>query len=98
MKFIRINEYLVLIARILLAFVFYFIARCLFYFYNYDLLSVSSFGEFMTLCYHGLTFDRIAILYINSLFILLSILPFVINTKPIYQKILFYIYFIFNGL
>ncbi len=98
MKYLRINEYLVLIARISLAFLFYFIARCLFYFYNHELLAVSSFGEFLTLCYHGLTFDRIAILYLNSLFILLSIAPFIINTKPFYQKLLFYIYIVFNGL
>lgn len=98
MNYVRLNEYFVLIARILMAFVFYFIARCLFFFYNYELLEVSSLGEFITLCYQGLTFDRIAILYLNSLFIVLSIAPFVINTKPFYQKILFYIYFIFNGL
>lgn len=92
----RVNELLVLFYRLFLAFFFYFIARTLFYFYNSDLLNVDSFKQFMTLAYHGLTFDRIAIFYVNILFILLSILPFFINTKKGYQKAIFYAYFIPN--
>jgi phosphoglycerol transferase MdoB-like AlkP superfamily enzyme len=98
LKYIRLNEYLVLTYRLFLAFVFYFVARVFFYFYNKELLDVASFYEFLEISYHGLTFDRIAILYSNLLFITLSILPLVVNTKPYFQKVLFYIYFIFNGL
>ncbi|MEK6508057.1 LTA synthase family protein [Myroides sp. C4067] len=92
----RLNEVLVLGYRLFLAFFFYFIARTLFYFYNSDLLNVDSFGQFLELAYHGITFDRMAIFYVNILFILLSILPLFINTKKGYQKVVFYAYIIPN--
>ncbi|MDR2222868.1 MAG: sulfatase-like hydrolase/transferase [Flavobacteriaceae bacterium] len=92
----RINEMLVMFYRLFLAFVFYFLARTFFYFYNSDLLNVDSFGEYMTLAYYGTTFDRIAIYYMSLLFILMSILPLFINTKKGYQKAVFYAYMIPN--
>ncbi|MBL7887241.1 MAG: sulfatase-like hydrolase/transferase [Flavobacterium sp.] len=95
-KLLRIDEYKVLLMRIGLAYLFYAIARLLFYFYNDDLLQVSSFSYFLKLCYYGLTFDTSAILYVNLLFILLSILPLVKNTSRGFQKGLFYLYFITN--
>ncbi|WP_010252357.1 LTA synthase family protein [Myroides injenensis] len=92
----RLNEVLVLFYRLFLAFVFYFIARTLFYLYNTDLLKVDSIGQFMNLSYHGIIFDRMAIFYVNSLFILLSIVPLFINTNKGYQKMLFWVYIIPN--
>ena len=94
--FFRCNEYKVLAYRLLLVYVMYFVARVLFYFYNNDLLDVNSFSAFAAICYHGLVFDTTAILYINSLFILFSIFPLWINTKPSYQKFLFYWYIVSN--
>lgn len=95
-KYFRLEEYKVLIYRLLLIYLFYFIARILFYSFNYELLEVDSLSDFLALEYHGLAFDTTAILYINTLFILFSILPLFINTKQIYQKFLFYIYFTLN--
>ena len=95
-KFPRLNEYKVLLYRILLAYVFYFVARVLFYFNNQNLVEINSFGEFLKLSYHGMAFDTTTILYVNSLFIILSVFPLVINTKKVYQRILFYLYFTTN--
>lgn len=95
---LRLNEYFVLAYRLFLVFLFYTIARILFYFFNYKFIKINSFLDFIALSYHGLAFDSTAILYTNALFILFSILPFGINTKPAYQKFLLYIYFIFNGI
>lgn len=92
----RLEEYKVLFYRILLVYVFYFLARVLFYAYNSEIVEVTSISEFFRLAYHGLAFDTTAILYINGLFILLSVFPFLINTKPKFQKVLFYLYFISN--
>ena len=72
------------------------LARILFYFYNQDFLKVDSVSDFLSLCYYGLAFDTTAILYINLLFILFSILPFWKNTFKGYQKFLFYLYFSTN--
>ncbi|KIX22628.1 sulfatase [Flavobacterium sp. 316] len=94
--FFRLEEYKVLAYRILLAYLFYFFARILFYLYNSEMVEVSSIIEFLKISYHGLAFDTTSILYINGLFILLSILPFFINTHKKYQKGLFWLYFISN--
>lgn len=92
-RHLRLNEYKVLLFRLLLAYVFYFFARILFYIYNIDLLKVDSIPDLLSLCYYGLAFDTTAILYVNLIFILFSILPFFKNTNVGYQKFLFYLYF-----
>ncbi|AZA80508.1 sulfatase [Chryseobacterium lactis] len=96
-KEIRKQEILVLLYRIFLAYFFYQIARLLFWYFNKDLIKVDSVSEYIKLAYHGIAFDTTAILYVNALFILLSLLPLVINTKKGFQKVLFWIYFITNG-
>lgn len=101
MKFLkgfRKQEVLALIYRIFLAYVFYQIERLLFWYFNKDLIKVDSVSEYLKLAYHGTAFDTTAILYVNALFILLSLLPLVINTKKGFQKVLFWIYFLTNGL
>ncbi|HEX7868707.1 MAG TPA: sulfatase-like hydrolase/transferase, partial [Chryseobacterium sp.] len=97
-KEFRKEEILVLCYRIFLAFVFYQIARLLFWFFNKDLIKVDSVSDYLSLAFHGIAFDLTAILYVNVLFIFLSLIPIVINTKKVYQKILFWIYFITNGI
>ena len=98
MKEFRLQEIGVLFYRIFLAFVFYQVARLLFWFFNKNLIRIDSVSDYFTIAYHGTAFDTTAILYVNSLFILLSLLPLVINTKKYYQKFLFYLYFITNGI
>ncbi len=98
MKNFRGQEVLVLIYRLFLVFFFYQIARLLFFLFNDDLVKVAGFAEYFKLSYYGTAFDTTAILYVNSLFILLSIIPIVINTKKNYQKFLFFWYFLSNGI
>lgn len=97
MYWTRVSELKVLAYRLLLAFIFYQIARVLFWYYNQSLLAVDSVREFLKMCYHGTAFDTTAILYVNSVFILLSILPLYVNTKPSFQKFLKGWYFVTNG-
>ena len=98
MKHFRTQELFVLFYRIFLAYFFYQIARFLFWFFNKDLIKIESVSDYFSISFHGLAFDTTAILYVNSLFILLSVIPLVINTKKYYQKFLFYLYFIMNGI
>ena len=93
---LRLNEYKVLFYRLSLAYLFYFFARILFYFYNFRLLQVDSISDFISLCYYGLAFDTTAILYANLLFIVCSVFPLLKNTNRGYQKFLFYLYFSMN--
>ncbi len=92
----RLNEYAVTLYRIFLAYIFYFVARVLFFIYNKNLFNVDSVGDFMALSFWGLSFDTTAILYVNLLFIALSILPLWINTTRVYQKVVMWIYLVTN--
>jgi phosphoglycerol transferase MdoB-like AlkP superfamily enzyme len=96
MKHLRKQEYLVFFYRLFLAYFFYFIARVLFYIFNKDLLNIDSFSELVNVFYRGFAFDTTAILYVNALFTLFSLLPLFVNTNKKYQKVLFYVYFIPN--
>lgn len=97
-KSIRIQEYKLLLYRIFLVYLFYFFARLFFVLYNIELLKLNSVLDFFSLAYHGLAFDTAAILYVNLLFIVFSVFPFWVNTTKYYQKILLWLYFIFNGI
>ena len=92
----RIQEYKTLFLRISIAYLFYFIARVLFYIYNNNIIIVETFEEFFKLCLIGLTFDTSAILYTNALFILISLLPIKNNSSISFQKGMFFLYFSTN--
>ncbi|RCL66779.1 MAG: LTA synthase family protein [Cryomorphaceae bacterium] len=94
--FYRIQEYKILFFRVFLAYLFYSLARVLFYFYNKNIIIIDSFSEFFNLFLIGLTFDTSAILYVNSLFILISLIPIKNNSRPIFQKGMFVLYFSTN--
>ena len=87
----RVREYLVFLYRIFLVYFFYAIARGLFIYFNHDVMGDYSATD---LFYYGLAFDNCAIMYINLLFILLSLLPLWVNTHPKFQKLVFWVYFI----
>jgi phosphoglycerol transferase MdoB-like AlkP superfamily enzyme len=93
---LRLAEYKVLLYRLFLGYSFYFIARVLFFAFNTHLFAVDSFWGLLKLCYYGMAFDTTALLYINSLFILLSVLPLTVNTHPKFQKGMAILYFITN--
>ncbi|QTE39376.1 sulfatase-like hydrolase/transferase [Mucilaginibacter gossypii] len=93
---LRLAEYKVLLYRLFLGYLFYFIARVLFFTFNTHLFAVDSFWALLKLCYYGMAFDTTALLYINSLFILLSVLPLTVNTRPGFQKGMAILYFVTN--
>ena len=92
----RLDVYRVLFLRILIAYIFYFFARVLFYFYNSNMIIIESVEEFFYLCYIGLTFDTSAILYSNVLFILISLIPFKNYSSESFQKKMMILYFTTN--
>ena len=92
----RIQSYKTLFLRISLAYVLYFFARVLFYFYNSNMIIIESVHEFFYLCFIGLTFDTSAILYANVLFILISLIPFKNINNDKFQKRIMILYFSTN--
>jgi len=57
MKEIRLQEITALFYRIFLAFVFYQIARLLFWFFNKSLIRIDSVSDYFNIAYHGTAFD-----------------------------------------
>ena len=96
--YIRINEYKVLVYRLLLVYLFFTITRALFVFHNFNLLHINKIGiqDLLLLMFYGLKFDTVSIIYLNGVFILLSVIPFKNITTLKYQKVLLYLNFIPN--
>ena len=92
------NIFLALVYRILLVLFLFSLCRIAFYIFNIKMFPGISPGEFLSIMKGGLLFDISAIVYINMLFIVLSLLPFDIRYNKIYQSVLKYIFFITNGL
>lgn len=91
------NIYWVLILRLLLAMFLFTICRIGFYAYNISFFPEMTFSHFLRILWGGVRFDLTAILYINSLFILLHLLPFDFRFTRRYQLILRYLFFVLNG-
>lgn len=92
------NIYQALFLRLLLSMVLFSLCRIGFYFFNIGFFPELTTGIFLRLLWGGLTFDLVAVLYVNMLYILLVILPFDFRFHFSYQELLKYIFFIFNGL
>lgn len=74
----------------------YSIFRLLFFLFNYHSFTQSTVTEILFAFVVGLKFDLSAIVYINSLFILLHLIPLGLRYKKWYDKLLKWIYFITN--
>ncbi len=92
------NEYLVLIYRFILMLFVFALCRIGFYLFNTDLFPNVGFSDFLVIMRGGLMFDISALLYLNSLYIVLYLLPFKIKFHPIYRTVLKWLFFITNGI
>jgi phosphoglycerol transferase MdoB-like AlkP superfamily enzyme len=92
------NIYVVLAYRILLVMLLFSLCRIGFFIFNNKMFPGVTPGEFLTILKGGLSFDISAIVYINAIIILLSIVPFDFRYNDVYQKIIKYIFFVTNGI
>jgi len=89
--------YSYLLLRILLVMALYSIARWVFIGINQDLLQMTS-NQVWRASIGGLKFDISGVIYVNSLFILLCLIPLDIRHHKMYQKILHWTFVIFNSI
>ena len=94
----RGNIYVALVMSLLLSMGLYTLCRILFYFFNLDFFPDMTTPRFLRILYGGLRFDLSAVLYSNSLFILMLILPFPFRFHPAYSKVLRFIFLLTNGI
>ena len=93
---LRLQEYSVLIYRILLVHIAYLFLRVLFVFFNNDIVQVYDLEIFFYLSVLGLRFDSSAIAYTNLLFIVFSVLPLSFLRLKKHQYFSTLVYFISN--
>ena len=94
---LRLQEYTVLIYRILLVHIAYLLLRVLFVFFNNDIVQVYDLENFFYLSILGLRFDSSAIAYSNLLFIFFSVLPLSFLREKKHQFLSALIYFTSNS-
>jgi len=88
----------VLFQRLLLVLALLLLLKVCFYLYNSSHFTEISFRDLLLHLFWGLRFDLSIIFLLNSLFILLSILPFPFVFNKVYQKLLFGLFIFCNGL
>ena len=93
----RLQEYSVLIYRILLVHIAYLLLRVLFVIFNNDIVQVYDLESFFYLSILGLRFDSSAIAYSNLFFIFFSLLPLSFLREKKHQFFSALIYFISNS-
>jgi phosphoglycerol transferase MdoB-like AlkP superfamily enzyme len=91
------NIYRALFLRLLLVMFLFSLCRLGFYFFNITFFPGMRWSAFLQLMAGGLKFDLAAVLYVNMLFIVLSVLPFDFRFRYAYQETLKYIFYITNG-
>lgn len=92
------NIYRALAQSLLLMMLLYMVCRVSFYAYNIEFFPGMTFSRFGRIMLGGLRFDLSAVLYLNSLFILLLAVPIALRFRPGYQKILKYLFLVINSI
>lgn len=96
MGLIYLQQLSVLVRRLSIAYLLYFICRVLFFLANRSYFPATGAGDLLLNCFYGLRFDSFSVVVSNSLFILLSLLPFNFFYRKGYQAVLKWLFFITN--
>ncbi len=92
------NSYWILCYRLLSVLLLFFITRLLFFIFNYSYFNNLDFWKALTILKGGFRFDMVAILYTNSLFILLISLPIPFKSSKYYQKLASIVFYVTNSI
>lgn len=87
-KPVQTHIQLVILARLGIMLVAYFLSRILFFFFNFRYFSGAGFPELMKIFFVGLRFDISAILILNVPYILLSTIPFRFRSNKAFRVVL----------
>lgn len=95
---LRDNVYWVLFLRFGIALLLFTVCRIGFYLFNMSYFPNMTPGNFLVILLGGIRFDLTALLYTNMLFIILMIIPFPVRFNAVYQTVVKWIFFVFNGI
>lgn len=91
------NEYLVMVYRFAIVMFLYSAARIIFYLFNAPMFPKVDFTSFLRIMRGGVMFDVSAVLYLNVIYFLLYLLPLPFKFNGWYQRMLKWVFMIFNG-
>ena len=84
--------------RVLLLYVAMMLCRALFVLCNADIFAPFAPAELPPLIVGSLQFDTASLVYIDGLWLVLSLLPFRFREKPLWQNLLFWLYTVVNAI
>lgn len=92
------NVYWALFLRLLLAMFLFMLCRIGFFLYNLSYFPEMTTWNFMRILWGGFWFDLTAVLYINVIILILSIIPVDLRFRAGYQTTIKVFYYVLNGL
>ena len=92
-----LNHLVLLFKRLFIVFVIYQFIRVLFFYNNVEHFSDVTLTQLLYMMWGGFRFDLTAIIYLNSLFIVLSVIPLKIRYYKGYQTFLLYVFLLTNA-
>jgi phosphoglycerol transferase MdoB-like AlkP superfamily enzyme len=90
--------YQVLLIRLLGMMTLFSICRILFYLFNQSFFPGVNLALAPRLFFGGLRFDLVAVLYVNILYVFLTLIPVTFKYRPMFQKFLDYLFIITNSI
>lgn len=87
-----------LFKRLGILLIVYIICRILFFAFNRNLFPEVNISEFSLIMLHGLRYDIASIIYINSILILMHVIPVAARETSTYQRIIKILFYVCNGL
>jgi phosphoglycerol transferase MdoB-like AlkP superfamily enzyme len=90
------SSFQLLLRRLGLVFLLYTLLRAIFFVFNYSHFAEASIGQVAMAFVYGFRFDVAALVIINSLFILLSLLPHGNVRHPVFQRVLLWLFVLTN--
>lgn len=95
---LNIDYQLILVYRVAVIMLLFTISRLGFYFFNQEHFTDITLGRFMRIMLGGLKFDIAGVLFVNSLYIFIYLLPFPFRQNRYYSGFLKWLFFITNGI
>lgn len=93
-----LNLYLVLAYRFLILLLLYTLCRIGFYVFNHSLFQNITLPKYLYILWGGLKFDVSALIYINSIYILLYLLPFPYRYREGFQRFSKWLFILTNSI
>lgn len=92
------NSLTVLLVRLMVVYAVFMLCRLGFYYFNNNLIDSLDNSSYWSLLRGSLMFDTVSIIYVNLLFIFMSLVPFRFREHNAYRKAMLWVFMVTNGI